>query len=134
MAPTFLPSRTGRFRPTSVAAAALDQHLQNSITELQPKPTTEGDHMRGLERLTSLAQTAMEDIDNQAGAAADRIVAAKERAAAAVEGFSNLAVSMEDKARLVERALAQLTNSPPAQTATEPETKTPVPPPPTPTG
>ncbi|OKO70395.1 hypothetical protein AC629_40435 [Bradyrhizobium sp. NAS80.1] len=122
---TFLPSRTGRFRATAAAAEALDTHLQTAIAELQPSSPKEVKPMRGLERLTSLAQNALDDIDKQAGDAADRIIAAKERAASAVEGFANLAVSMEDKARLVEQALAQLTNSPPQ--ASEPP-KTPVPP------
>lgn len=34
----FLPSRSGRFRQTSAAAEALDQHLTTAIAEMSPPP------------------------------------------------------------------------------------------------
>ncbi|MBP1296609.1 hypothetical protein [Bradyrhizobium elkanii] len=106
-----MASRTGRFRATSETAAQLDQHLTSAIAELAPP--TEGKPMRGMQRLAHLTQTAVADMDKKADAIADRIAAAQARGHATMDKFDSYAASIEQAADDAEKALAQLTNSPP---------------------
>jgi hypothetical protein len=109
--PTFLASRSGRFRQTT-AAEALDQHLQRSIADLKP-PTESEPKMRGMQRLAHLTQTIVADLDKEADAVADHLVAGQDRAKAAIDKFRDYAGSIHQTADEIERALGQITNSPP---------------------
>lgn len=77
-------------------------------------PRAQGDRqMRGLNRLANLAQTIMEDIDKEANAVADELVAAKQSARETIGHFRDHAGTIRKVADDVKAQLGQISNMPP---------------------
>jgi hypothetical protein len=76
-----------------------------------PRETT----MRGLNRLANLAQTIMEDIDKEADAVADDLMAAKLEAKATIGHFREHAGAIRKVADDVKAQLGQISNLPPTE-------------------
>ncbi len=69
--------------------------------------------MRGMQRLANLAQTITQEIDAEANAAADKLVAAKQNAKSAIGKFHEHAGAIQKVADDVVAQLGQISNMPP---------------------
>lgn len=108
--PPKLPPNSELFRQTRFdASERLDKHLALAIADLKPESPK---IMRGMQRLAHLTSTAMANMDAQADAVADRIVAGQARAAVVIQKFGALADGIEQTANEVEAALGQISNDP----------------------
>lgn len=79
-------------------------------------PSEQGDlKMHGLNRLANLAQSIMGDIDKEANAVADELVAAKQSATETIGRFREHAGTIRKVAEDVKAQLGQISNMPPPE-------------------
>lgn len=89
--------------------------------------------MRGLQRLATVTQSVLKDMDDQAGAVADELSAAQADSVQVIAGFQAFVGEIKANTARVKDVLNQLTNGAPADplpdTAASPSAAAPVPPP-----
>lgn len=93
-----------------VAAERLNKHLSEAIEEFKPK---EARPMRGLQRLANLTGSIVKQMDADADAVADRLVAAQARHEGTLAKFKEFTAAVEHAADEAEAALGQISNLPP---------------------
>jgi hypothetical protein len=91
------------------ASEKLDKHLTDSINAL----SKEAKPMRGLQRLANLTGTIVKQMDADADAVADRLVAAQARHEGTLSKFKEFTAAVEHAADEAEAALGQISNLPP---------------------
>jgi hypothetical protein len=69
--------------------------------------------MRGLQRLANATQSVLKDMDDEAGAVADELIAAQAETKEVIAGFKGVVGDIRANNQAVRDVLAQITNGPP---------------------